>query len=126
MKVKQPSASDTCGGEVQGLKVYPSAANFLLIRTATPTGGRPMVEAMGRQGFYLRDLSEFPALGSSYFRVAVRMRKENQRLIEAIQSCVIASPRPAEATTAGSLPPQKLADPPSLVAEPRSDNLTPL
>jgi len=66
---------------IPGLKVYPSAANFLLMRSALP-----LFEEMGKRGIYLRDLSEFPGLGASYFRIAVKNREQNLRLIEALKA----------------------------------------
>ncbi len=64
------------------LKVYPGAANFLLVRHAVQL--RPLVEELGKQGIYVRDLTEFPALGPAFIRISVRKREENQRLIEAL------------------------------------------
>lgn len=68
--------------EFPGLKIYPSAANFLLIKSPLP-----LFEEMGKQGIYLRDLTDFPGLGPSYFRIAVKKREENQRLIGALRNC---------------------------------------
>jgi threonine-phosphate decarboxylase len=71
--------------EISWLKVYPSVTNFLLIRCAAPFEGPfPLTEKVARQGFPVRDLSEYPSLGHYYFRVAVRKREENMKLIEAI------------------------------------------
>lgn len=73
--------------EIPWLKVYPSAANFLLVRYAARTASPSLCEEMGRQGIYLRDLTEFPGLGPTYFRVAVRKREENTRLVDALLKC---------------------------------------
>ena len=70
--------------EIPGFKVYPSAANFLLVRSSIS-----LFEEMGKRGIYLRDLTEFPGLGPSYFRLAVKKREDNQRLIEALKSCFV-------------------------------------
>lgn len=72
--------------KIHGLKVYPSAANFLLVRYSPRSEGESLIEEMGKQGIALRDLTEFPGLGPSYFRVAVRKREENRRLIEGLKS----------------------------------------
>lgn len=69
--------------EVPSLKVFPSAANFLLIKLP---GRRPILQELGRQGIYLRDLTGFPGLGPNYFRVAVKKREENLRLVEALKT----------------------------------------
>lgn len=72
--------------EVPGLKVYPSAANFILVRHAHEPGSAALFETLGRQGIYVRDLSETPVLGPSYLRISVRKRDENQRLLEALRA----------------------------------------
>jgi len=64
------------------LKGYPSAANFLLIRST-----KSLFEEMGKRGIYIRDLTEFPGLGPSFFRIAVRTRAENGRLLESLKDC---------------------------------------
>lgn len=71
--------------EIPWLKVYPSAANFLLVRHAPFPEGESLVDEMGQQGIYLRELTGFPGLGPPYFRVAVKKREENTRLIEALR-----------------------------------------
>ena len=62
------------------LKVYSSAANFLLIRS--PAG---LFEEMAKRGIYIRDLTEFPGLGPSFCRIAVRKREVNLRLLGALR-----------------------------------------
>lgn len=81
--------------EIPWLKVYPSVTNFLLVRHAPPSEGRSLIEEIGKQGIYLRDLTEIPGLGPTYFRVAVRKREENMRLIETLKSGLVASERVA-------------------------------
>lgn len=72
--------------EIPWLKVYPSATNFLLVRTGNGSeGGTLSLYEIAKQGIYVRELTEFPGLGSAYFRVAVRKREENDRLIEALK-----------------------------------------
>ena len=39
---------------------------------------------LGRQGIYIRQVKDIPGLEDSFFRIAVRTRAENQRLIEAL------------------------------------------
>lgn len=75
--------------EIPSLKVYPSAANFLLVRYGRQTEGESLFEGMGKQGIYIRDLSGFAGLGPFYFRVAVKRREENRRLIEALKHCFL-------------------------------------
>lgn len=74
--------------EISSLKVYPSAANFLLVRWGGRTDKERFFEEIGKQGIYVRDLSELPGLGPFYFRVAVRKKEENERLVEVLNVCL--------------------------------------
>lgn len=65
-----------------GLKIYPSQANFLLLRMPSPA--RDWVERLGREGILVRDASDFPGLGKHHVRISVRARPENQRLLAAM------------------------------------------
>ena len=67
--------------EIPSLKIYPSAANFLLIRHASHPA---LASELGKEGIYVRDLSEFPGLGSGFSRIAVRRSEENLRLVKAL------------------------------------------
>jgi len=71
--------------EISSLKVYPAAANFLLVRHAPQPGVPNLFEEMGAKGIYVRDLADFSGLGSSYFRISVRRREENLKLLEALR-----------------------------------------
>jgi len=62
-----------------GLAVYPSVANFLLVR-----GPEELVEGLARRGVLVRGCAPFVGLGPGYFRVAVRGEGENGRLISAV------------------------------------------
>lgn len=71
--------------EIPGLKVYPSRANFVLVRSGSATEKPLLSEGLGKQGIYVRDLEEFPGLGPAYFRFAVRKREENFLLVESLK-----------------------------------------
>lgn len=62
-----------------GIKVYPSEANFLLLKTAVP-----LYDRLLEQGILIRDCSNYVGLSREYYRIAVRLRKENQLLLEAL------------------------------------------
>lgn len=68
--------------------VFPSETNFLLLRLRTSEGrgasGR-LQERMGRQGILIRDASTFSGLDDRFVRVAVRTRRENERLLDALR-----------------------------------------
>lgn len=63
-----------------GLTVYDSAANFLLLR-----GPEGVVERLARRGVLVRGCEPFEGLGPEHFRVAVREREDNQRLVRALR-----------------------------------------
>ncbi len=68
-----------------GLTVFPSAANFLLLR-----GPAGLKTACLEDGILIRDCGNFPGLepagdGKAYFRVCVRSRAENEELADVIR-----------------------------------------
>ena len=66
--------------EIPGLRPYPSAANFLLVQSASPSSS-VQESLLKHSQILIRDCLSFPELGDSYFRVAVRSPADNQRLI---------------------------------------------
>jgi threonine-phosphate decarboxylase len=76
--------------EIRGLKVYPSVANFLLIKIKK--GGVTsdiLAKRLLRQRILVRNCSNFRNLSDGFIRIAVRKRGENQKLIEAIKNILI-------------------------------------
>lgn len=73
-------------GEVAGLKVYPGRANYLFLRCE-----RPDVElqyALLEKQILIRSCANYPGLDERYFRVAIRSREENQRLLTALRQAL--------------------------------------
>lgn len=66
-----------------GIKVYPSEANFLLLKAETWLADRLLGE-----GILIRSCSNYNGLNEEFFRVAVRTHGENLRLIDAVGRCV--------------------------------------
>jgi L-threonine-O-3-phosphate decarboxylase len=65
------------------LQPQTSAANFLLVQCQSSC--LPLQEALLKSHqIFIRDCLSFPELGSNYFRVAVRLPRENQRLLGAL------------------------------------------
>lgn len=68
------------------LEPYPSEANFLLVRIKSQA-----IEACGlcrkleAMRILIRDCSDFQGLGQKYIRVAIRTRKENRTLLDALR-----------------------------------------
>jgi threonine-phosphate decarboxylase len=69
------------------LRPFPSEANFLLVRIETPElGSTELRQKLERCNILVRDGVGFPGLGSRYIRVAIRNRRDNERLIDALAS----------------------------------------
>jgi threonine-phosphate decarboxylase len=69
---------------IPGLLPYPAAANFLLVEL---TGGATAAELWAQlfpRGILIRDCGNFIGLTERFFRVAVRGREENERLLAAL------------------------------------------
>ena len=76
-------------GALPGLAPFPGGANYLLVKLTRPgwTATRLQKKLLG-QGIMIRDASNFRGLDERYFRVAVRRRGENQRLLQALARCL--------------------------------------
>lgn len=70
--------------QLPGLTPYQSAANFLLVETDTPSS-QVQQALLQQHRILIRDCLSFPELGDRYFRVAVRDRPENLRLLKGLQ-----------------------------------------
>ena len=69
---------------IPGLTVYPGAANYLLVAITTgPTAAQLRQRLLGER-ILVRDCGNFAGLDGRYFRVAVRSRGENERLLQVI------------------------------------------
>ena len=63
-----------------GLRVIPGEANYLLFQSPWP-----LAEPLERQGILLRNCGNYAGLDDTWYRIAVRTRTDNQRLIEALE-----------------------------------------
>jgi threonine-phosphate decarboxylase len=69
-----------------GLTVFPSVANFLLLKITRPDWDAPRLQQeLIRYGILIRDCRSFPGLGGAYVRIAVRGRNDNGRLLRALE-----------------------------------------
>ena len=64
------------GLEAAGAKVYGSAANYIFFRAAPGFDTR-----MYRAGFMVRNCGNYDGLTEGFYRIAVRTKEENERLI---------------------------------------------
>lgn len=64
-----------------GLKPYESYANYILIK-----GERDLYDRLLKEHIIIRRCSNYIGLDDSFFRIAVKMRKDNEKLIGAIKN----------------------------------------
>jgi threonine-phosphate decarboxylase len=72
-----------------GVEPFPCSANFILLKL-TSIEAWYLTKKLGQRGLLIRDCSSFPGLSNRYVRIAVRTRKENSRLVEALREFLIA------------------------------------
>ena len=71
-----------------GLRVYQSAANFVLIELPAWTSAGMVTDRLVSERLLVRDCSTVPGLTTQMIRVAIKTAKENQRLMAALGACV--------------------------------------
>ncbi|MDF2835172.1 MAG: L-threonine-O-3-phosphate decarboxylase, partial [Paenibacillus sp.] len=73
-----------------GFQATPSEANYLLLRLPQESGlsASQLQLEMGRRGVLIRDASRFQGLDHRYIRVAVKLREQNLRLLDALAACL--------------------------------------
>jgi threonine-phosphate decarboxylase len=64
---------------------YPSSANFLLVRITNNASAAGLCSFLLNKKILIRACNSFAGLGSDHFRVAVRLRKDNRLLLEALR-----------------------------------------
>ncbi len=82
---------------IAGLRVYPSAANFLLVELLdSSVDALRVYQELGRRGLLVRVCDSFHSMPTGRFiRVAVRTEEENNRLAQELASICIARNRRA-------------------------------
>lgn len=71
-----------------GVRVYSSAANFVLIELPASTCAGEVTDRLASKRLLVRDCSTLPGLTMQMIRVAIRTEKENRRLIAALGACL--------------------------------------
>jgi threonine-phosphate decarboxylase len=71
--------------ELPALQVYPAAANYLLVEMTTGLPAAVLRDRLLAERILIRECSTFVGLDNRFFRVAVRSRAENGRLVAALQ-----------------------------------------
>ncbi len=65
-------------------KIYPSYANFLLVRLMDGTASHEMFERCIKKGLMIRDCSSFEGLDGEYIRFCFRKAEENNALLDTL------------------------------------------
>ncbi len=74
-------------GKVPNVSGFPSQANFLLARLAAKTIVAPqLAKELAQRNILIRSCEDFYGLDTRFFRVAVRSRQENGRLVAALRT----------------------------------------
>ncbi len=76
-------ASELSG--IGGLRPFPSAVHYLLVKTLERIGAAELRKELLKRMILIRDCSNFHGLDGGFFRVAVRKREENVRLVGALR-----------------------------------------
>ncbi len=71
---------------LSALTVYPSSANYVLVRLEDPRWNAPgLARELEQRRILIRDCTSFPGVGERFVRLAVRKRRENELLSAALQ-----------------------------------------
>uniref|UniRef100_UPI000558AE97 threonine-phosphate decarboxylase CobD n=1 Tax=Citrifermentans bremense TaxID=60035 RepID=UPI000558AE97 len=70
---------------IAGLSVFSSRANYLLVEICDGRSASEIRERLMPEGVLVRDCGNFEGLDGRFFRVAVRLREENERLLELLR-----------------------------------------
>lgn len=74
---------------IEGLKAYDSSANFLLAKILKKgLTSTELYSALAREGILIRDCRSFKGMGTKFIRLAVKKRKQNQRLILKLKNII--------------------------------------
>lgn len=74
---------------IKGLTLFDSSANFFMLKALGPPQTVQLLrEKLLAEKILIRGLEEFTGLGKSFFRVALRKRQDNIKLIEGIKAAL--------------------------------------
>lgn len=71
---------------IDGMHVFPSAANFLLVELPAPLFASDVVTQLRNSALLVRDCSTVPGLTQQSIRMAIKTPRENDRLIRALEA----------------------------------------
>lgn len=71
------------GLQKYGIKVFPSAANYLLFKA-----DKGLDDKLIDKGILIRNCGNYEGLGDGFYRIAVRTHEENKLLLSAVGGCI--------------------------------------
>ncbi|HLJ44313.1 MAG TPA: aminotransferase class I/II-fold pyridoxal phosphate-dependent enzyme [Candidatus Binataceae bacterium] len=71
---------------IEGIRVYKSSVNFMMLEVAEHGHATRFAQHTLSRGIAVRDLHGLPGCGPGMYRVAVRLREENEQLIAAARA----------------------------------------
>ena len=74
-------------GQIQGLRVVPSQANYLMCEILHPCGAKTLTQdLLVKYNILIKDLSSKKGInGADYIRIAVRTEQENEKIVKALR-----------------------------------------
>ncbi len=73
-------------GKINGLTVYYPSVNFILCRlNSAKLNSAALFRKLAKKGIFIRDCGNFRGLNNRYFRVAVKIRKDNICLVKELR-----------------------------------------
>ncbi|RKY35695.1 MAG: hypothetical protein DRP78_05255 [Candidatus Omnitrophota bacterium] len=75
--------------DINGLKVYPSATNFILVKIIARISSKQLQIRLLKKHILVRDCSNFYGLNQQYFRISIRNRSDNLRLISELSNIFV-------------------------------------
>lgn len=74
--------------QIKNIETFPSETNFILLRLLTNNTQLPsnLFHSLLNDGILLRNCGNFPGLNESYFRISLRSRRDNKKLLDAFRN----------------------------------------
>ena len=73
---------------IDGIKVYPTMANFVLIELLSNTSEEVIMELLIEHGIYLRDCKDKLGLEGAFIRVAARKKHESKLIVNTLRKTI--------------------------------------
>ena len=84
------------GLESLGFFVWDSQANYLFFKDTRRVPERELYLKLLEKGILIRSCANYSGLSGRYYRICVKTREENQKLLEAVRQCCIIVPHKEE------------------------------